>query len=136
MPIRNIHRTVGTILGSELTRRSRRRGLPDGTISAQIQRHRPARASARSCRAGITLTLEGDANDYIGKGLSGGRIIVFPPKVSRFVAEDNVLIGNVALYGATGGRAFFRGRAGERFACAIAASRPSSKGRATIAVNT
>ncbi len=61
------------------------------------------------------MTLEGDANDYIGKGLSGGKIIVFPPKTARFVAEENILIGNVALYGATSGRAFFRGRAGERF---------------------
>ena len=76
---------------------------------------RPARASARSCPRGITLTLEGDANDYVGKGLSGGKIIVYPPKVATFVPEDNILIGNVALYGATGGRAFFRGRAGERF---------------------
>ena len=64
---------------------------------------------------GITLTLEGDANDYVGKGLSGGKIIVYPPRTATFVAEDNILIGNVALYGATSGRAFFRGRAGERF---------------------
>src|SRR5262249_53975827 len=64
---------------------------------------------------GITLTLEGDSNDYVGKGLSGGKIIIFPPRASRFVAEDNILIGNVALYGATGGQAFVRGRAGERF---------------------
>ena len=63
----------------------------------------------------MTLTLEGDANDYIGKGLSGGKIVVYPPRTSRFAAEDNTLIGNVALYGATSGRAFFRGRAGERF---------------------
>ena len=61
------------------------------------------------------MTLEGDANDYIGKGLSGGKIIVYPPRTARFVAEDNILIGNVALYGATSGQAFFRGRAGERF---------------------
>ena len=64
---------------------------------------------------GITLTLEGDSNDYVGKGLSGGKIVVYPPRSSTFVPEDNVLIGNVALYGATSGRAFFRGRAGERF---------------------
>jgi glutamate synthase (NADPH) large chain len=64
---------------------------------------------------GITLTLEGDANDYTGKGLSGGKIIVYPPKTATFVAEENILIGNVALYGATSGRAFFRGKAGERF---------------------
>jgi glutamate synthase (NADPH) large chain len=113
--IRNIHRTVGTILGSELTRRYGGDGLPDGTISLKFNGTAGQSFGAFLPR-GMTLTLEGDANDYIGKGLSGGRIIVFPPKSSRFVAEDNVLIGNVALYGATGGRAFFRGRAGERFA--------------------
>jgi glutamate synthase (NADPH) large chain len=113
--IRNIHRTVGTILGSELTRRHGGDGLPDGTIQVKFDGTAGQSFGAFLPR-GITLTLEGDANDYIGKGLSGGRIIVFPPKRSRFVAEDNVLIGNVALYGGTGGRAFFRGRAGERFA--------------------
>ena len=113
--IRNIHRTVGTILGSELTRRYGGDGLPDGTISLKFNGSAGQSFGAFLPR-GITLTLEGDANDYIGKGLSGGRIIVFPPRCSRFVAEDNVLIGNVALYGGTGGRAFFRGRAGERFA--------------------
>jgi glutamate synthase (ferredoxin) len=113
--IRNIHRTVGTILGSELTRRHGGEGLPDGTIQLKFDGTAGQSFGAFLPR-GITLTLEGDANDYIGKGLSGGRIIVFPNKRSRFVAEDNVLIGNVALYGATGGRAFFRGRAGERFA--------------------
>ncbi len=113
--IRNIHRTVGTILGSELTRRHGGDGLPDGTISLKFNGTAGQSFGAFLPR-GITLTLEGDANDYTGKGLSGGRIIVFPPKSSRFVPEDNVLIGNVALYGATAGRAFFRGRAGERFA--------------------
>ena len=114
LPIRNINRTVGTILGSELTRRHGGAGLPDDTI--QLKFHGSAGQSFGAfLPRGITLTLEGDANDYVGKGLSGGKIIVFPPKVSRFVAEDNILIGNVALYGATGGRAFFRGRAGERF---------------------
>ena len=114
-PIRNIHRTVGTILGSELTRRHGGEGLPDGTISLKFNGTAGQSFGAFLPR-GITLTLEGDANDYIGKGLSGGRIIVYPPKCSRFVPEKNVLIGNVALYGGTGGRAFFRGRAGERFA--------------------
>jgi glutamate synthase (NADPH) large chain len=114
-PIRNIHRTVGTILGSELTRRFGGDGLPDGTISLKFNGTAGQSFGAFLPR-GITLTLEGDANDYIGKGLSGGRIIVYPPKCSRFVAEQNVLIGNVALYGGTLGRAFFRGRAGERFA--------------------
>jgi glutamate synthase (ferredoxin) len=114
LPIRNINRTVGTILGSELSRRYGREGLPDDTI--QLKFHGSAGQSFGAfLPRGITLTLEGDSNDYVGKGLSGGKIIVYPPKVSRFVPEDNILIGNVALYGATGGRAFFRGRAGERF---------------------
>jgi glutamate synthase (ferredoxin) len=113
-PIRNVHRTVGTILGSEITRRYGAAGLPDNTIQIKFQGSAGQSFGAFIPR-GITLTLEGDANDYIGKGLSGGKIIAFPPKTARFVAEDNILIGNVALYGATSGQAFFRGRAGERF---------------------
>ena len=112
--IRNINRTVGTILGSELTRRYGGAGLPDDTIQLRFNGSAGQSFGAFLPR-GITMTLEGDSNDYVGKGLSGGKIIVFPPRTSRFVAEDNVLIGNVALYGATGGQAFFRGRAGERF---------------------
>jgi glutamate synthase (NADPH/NADH) large chain len=114
-PIRNVNRTVGTILGSELTRKYGGAGLPDDTI--KIRFHGSAGQSLGAfVPRGITLTLEGDANDYVGKGLSGGKIIIYPPRVATFVAEDNVLIGNVVLYGATAGRAFFRGRAGERFA--------------------
>jgi glutamate synthase (NADPH/NADH) large chain len=114
MPIRNVNRTVGTILGSELTRKHGAAGLPDDTIKIRFTGSAGQSFGAFVPR-GMTLTLEGDANDYVGKGLSGGKLIVFPPKTSTFVPEDNVLIGNVALYGATGGRAFFRGRAGERF---------------------
>ena len=114
LPIRNINRTVGTILGSELTRRHGGQGLPDDTIQLAFTGTAGQSFGAFLPR-GITMTLEGDANDYIGKGLSGGKIIVFPSKTARFVAEENILIGNVALYGATSGRAFFRGRAGERF---------------------
>jgi len=114
LPIRNINRTVGTILGSELTRRHGAAGLADDTIRLKFNGSAGQSFGAFVPR-GITLTLEGDSNDYIGKGLSGGKIIVFPPRTSRFAAEDNTLIGNVALYGATSGRAFFRGRAGERF---------------------
>jgi glutamate synthase (ferredoxin) len=114
-PIRNTDRTTGTILGSELTRRFGGDGLPDDTIRIHFNGSAGQSFGAFLPR-GISLTLEGDANDYVGKGLSGGKIIVFPPRQSTFVAEDNILIGNVALYGATGGRAFFRGRAGERFA--------------------
>jgi glutamate synthase (NADPH/NADH) large chain len=114
LPIRNINRTVGTILGSELTRRHGSAGLPDGTIQLKF-----AGSAGQSFGAflprGITMTIEGDSNDYVGKGLSGGKIIIFPPRTARFVPEENVLIGNVALYGATAGQAFFRGRAGERF---------------------
>jgi glutamate synthase (ferredoxin) len=114
LPIRNVNRTVGTIVGSELTRKYGAPGLPDDTI-----RFKFSGSAGQSFGAfipkGMTLSLEGDANDYVGKGLSGGKIIVYPPKSSTFAAEDNVVIGNVALYGATSGRAFFRGRAGERF---------------------
>jgi glutamate synthase (ferredoxin) len=114
MPIRNVNRTVGTILGSELTRKYGAAGLPDDTIKLKFTGSAGQSFGAFVPR-GMTLTLEGDANDYVGKGLSGGKLIIFPPKNSPFVAEQNVLIGNVALYGATSGRAFFRGRAGERF---------------------
>jgi glutamate synthase (ferredoxin) len=114
LPIRNVNRTVGTILGSELTRRYGGSGLPDDTIRLRFSGSAGQSFGAFVPR-GITLTLEGEANDYIGKGLSGGKIVVFPDHAAPFVAEDNILIGNVALYGATGGRAFFRGRAGERF---------------------
>ena len=85
------------------------------TRSRFISKVRPDKVSARSCRAGMTWTLEGDANDYVGKGLSGGKIILYPPEGSTFVAEENIIIGNVALYGATGGEAYIRGMAGERF---------------------
>ncbi|MES4791787.1 MAG: glutamate synthase large subunit, partial [Chloroflexota bacterium] len=113
-PIRNVNRTVGTMLGSELTRRYGQTGLPDDTID--ITFHGSAGQSFGAfLPAGITLRLEGDANDYIGKGLSGGKIIVYPPKDASFVPEENIVIGNVALYGATSGAAFFRGVAGERF---------------------
>jgi glutamate synthase (ferredoxin) len=115
LPIHNTNRTVGTIIGSELTRRYGVNGLPDDTID--IQFHGSAGQSFGAfVPAGMTLRLEGDANDYIGKGLSGGKIVVYPPKSATFVPEENIVIGNVALYGATSGAAFFRGVAGERFA--------------------
>jgi len=114
LPIRNVNRTVGTILGSELTRRHGGAGLGDDTIKLHFTGSAGQSFGAFVPR-GITLTLEGDSNDYVGKGLSGGKIIVYPPRAATFIPEENVLIGNVALYGATSGRAFFRGRAGERF---------------------
>ena len=115
MPIRNTDRTTGTMLGYEVTRRFGGGGLPDDTIRVNF-----AGAAGQSFGAfiprGITLTLEGEANDFVGKGLSGGQLIVRPPADAGFAAEDNVIIGNVALYGATGGCAFISGLAGERFA--------------------
>jgi glutamate synthase (ferredoxin) len=113
-PIRNVNRTAATILGSELTRRHGGAGLPEDTIKLKFTGSAGQSFGAFVPR-GITLTLEGDSNDYVGKGLSGGKIIVYPSRNSLFIPEKNVLIGNVALYGATGGRAFFRGQAGERF---------------------
>jgi glutamate synthase (ferredoxin) len=114
VPIHNVNRVVGTIVGSELTRRFGPDGLPDDTISLHFQGSAGQSFGAFIPR-GMTLTLEGDSNDYVGKGLSGGKIVVYPHKSSTFVAEDNVIIGNVAFYGATGGEAYVRGAAGERF---------------------
>ena len=115
LPIQNVHRVVGTMTGSEITRRYGPEGLPDGTIELTFQGSAGQSFGAFIPR-GITLILEGDANDYVGKGLSGGRIIVYPPAGSTFVPEENIIIGNVALYGATAGEMFIRGMAGERFA--------------------
>src|SRR5450631_659593 len=115
IPIRNVNRVVGTITGSEITRKYGPEGLPDDTIKLKFTGSAGQSFGAFLPR-GMTLTLEGDANDYVGKGLSGGRIIVYPSKQATFAAEENIIIGNVALYGATAGEAFFRGVAGERFA--------------------
>ncbi len=114
LPIRNVNRVVATIVGSEVTRRYGAAGLPDDTIKLHFQGSAGQSFGAFVPR-GITLTLEGDSNDYIGKGLSGGKIIVYPPQGSTFVASENVIVGNVAFYGATGGEAYIRGMAGERF---------------------
>jgi glutamate synthase (ferredoxin) len=115
LPIRNVNRTVGTMLGFEVTRRYGGEGLPDDTIRLHFTGSAGQSFGAFVPR-GITLTLEGDSNDYIGKGLSGGKMIVYPPRQSTFAAEENIIVGNVALYGATSGEAYFRGVAGERFA--------------------
>jgi glutamate synthase (ferredoxin) len=114
LPIRNTNRVVGTLLGSEVTRRYGPEGLPDDTISLHF-RGSAGQSFGAFIPRGMTLTLEGDANDYIGKGLSGGKIIVRPPRNATFVPEENIIIGNVAFYGATGGEAYLRGVAGERF---------------------
>jgi len=115
LPIRNVHRSVGTMLSGEIARRHGSSGLPDDTIRVQLDGSAGQSLGAFLAK-GVTLTLEGDANDYVGKGLSGGRLIVYPPRRSNFAPEKNILIGNVALYGATSGEAFFNGVAGERFA--------------------
>ncbi|WP_426573018.1 glutamate synthase large subunit [Aquihabitans sp. McL0605] len=115
-PIRNVNRTVGTMLGHEVTKRHGGAGLPDDTIDITL-RGAAGQSIGAFLPKGITLRLFGDANDYAGKGLSGGRLIVRPSPDAHpgFSAEDNIIAGNVLLYGATGGEAFFRGRAGERF---------------------
>ena len=114
MPIKNINRTVGTMLGSRLTKKWGGAGLKDDTITVHFKGSCGQSFGAFVPR-GITFEVEGDANDYFGKGLSGGKLAVFPPKASDFKAEGNIIIGNVACYGATGGEVFIRGRAGERF---------------------
>jgi glutamate synthase (NADPH/NADH) large chain len=114
-PIRNVNRTVGAMLSGEIAHRYGSNGLPDDTIRIHFKGS-AGQSFGAFLANGITLTLEGEANDYVGKGLSGGRVIVYPPKDSRFPAEENILIGNVVLYGATTGEAFFNGMAGERFA--------------------
>jgi glutamate synthase (NADPH/NADH) large chain len=114
LPIRNVDRVVGTILGAEITKRYGAKGLPEDTIDLKF-----VGSAGQSFGAflpkGVTLTIEGDSNDHIGKGLSGGKIIVYPPANSTFKPEDNIIIGNVGFYGATSGEAYICGMAGERF---------------------
>jgi glutamate synthase (NADPH) large chain len=113
--IRNVHRTVGGMLGGEIARKYGSAGLPDGTIHFQFEGS-AGQSFGAFVPNGVTLELEGDANDYLGKGLSGGRIVAYPPKTSSFLPEESILVGNVVLYGATSGEAFLNGIAGERFA--------------------
>ena len=113
--IRNIDRTVGTIVSNEITKIYKEAGLPDDTIHFKFTGTAGQSFAAFNTK-GVTLELEGDANDYFGKGLSGAQLIVYPDKHANFIAEQNILIGNVALYGATSGTAYIRGKAGERFA--------------------
>jgi glutamate synthase domain-containing protein 2/glutamate synthase domain-containing protein 1/glutamate synthase domain-containing protein 3 len=115
MPVRNVHRTVSTMLSHEVVKRHGPAGLPDGTIRIHFEGS-AGQSFGAFLAHGIDLTLVGDANDGVGKGLSGGRIAVRPEDVDGYVAENNVIVGNVALYGATSGEVFLRGQAGERFA--------------------
>jgi glutamate synthase (ferredoxin) len=116
LPIRNINRTVGTRLGSEVTRRYGAAGLPEDTIQVHFQGS-AGQSFAAFVPSGITFLLEGDANDYVGKGLSGGKLLIRPAQEAVFTTayRDNVIVGNVAFYGATSGEAYIRGMAGERF---------------------
>ena len=115
MPIRNANRTVGAMLSGEVAKRYGEDGLPYDTIQA-VFKGSAGQSFAAFLAKGISFTLEGDSNDYFGKGVSGGRLVVVPPERSLFVPEENIIVGNVALYGATGGEVFIRGLAGERFA--------------------
>ncbi len=114
LPLRNTNRVVGTILGSEVTRRFGPEGLPEDTIHFHFQGS-AGQTFGGFVPKGVTLELEGDANDYFGKGLSGGKIMLYPPEGSTFAPEENIIVGNVAFYGATNGEAYIRGMAGERF---------------------
>jgi glutamate synthase domain-containing protein 3 len=114
LPIRNVNRTVCTMLSAAISRTYGVDGLPPDTINIKF-----AGSAGQSFGAflaeGVSVTLEGDANDYFAKGMSGGRIVVYPPRSARFAAEENIIVGNVSLYGGTGGEVFLRGMAGERF---------------------
>jgi len=114
LPIRNVNRVAGTITGSELTRQRGAAGLPEDTIQITFQGS-AGQSFGAFMPKGMSFTLEGDANDYFGKGLSGGKLILYPPAASTFAPEKNMIVGNVALYGATQGEVFIRGMAGERF---------------------
>jgi glutamate synthase domain-containing protein 2/glutamate synthase domain-containing protein 1/glutamate synthase domain-containing protein 3 len=113
--VRNVNRTVGGILSGEIARRFGAEGLPDGTIEIALTGS-AGQSFGAWLAPGVTLSLRGETNDYTGKGMSGGTIVVRPPEAALYRAEDNMIVGNTVLYGATAGRAFFRGLAGERFA--------------------
>jgi glutamate synthase (NADPH/NADH) large chain len=115
LPIRNIHRTVGAMLSGEITRRHGSTGLPPDAIQFHFE-GTAGQSFGAFCVNGLSLTLEGESNDYLGKGMSGGKIVVFPPKGSLFKPEETIIVGNTLLYGATGGEVFIYGLAGERFA--------------------
>ncbi len=112
--IKNTDRTTGTILSNEITKKYKATGLPDDTIHFKFTGTAGQSFAAFNTK-GVTLELEGDANDYFGKGLSGAKLIIYPSKNAGFIPEENIIIGNVAFYGATSGEAYIRGKAGERF---------------------
>src|SRR5690606_35970042 len=114
LPVVNINRVIGTMLSHEIASKWGPQGLPADTVHIKLNGSAGQSLGALLAH-GVTLEVEGDANDVVRKGLPGGRIIVYPPKVSSFAAEENILVGNVIMYGATSGEAFFRGIAAERF---------------------
>jgi glutamate synthase (NADPH/NADH) large chain len=114
-PVKNVNRTVGAMLSGEVAKRFGHAGLPGDTIHVKLNGTAGQSFGAFLAR-GVTLELEGEGNDYVGKGISGGRVIIYPPKVSKIVAEDNIIVGNTVLYGAIEGECYFRGVGGERFA--------------------
>ena len=115
LPIHNPNRTVGAMLSGEISKRYGEDGLPENTVQIRFKGSAGQSFGAFLAK-GVSITLEGDSNDYFGKGLSGGRIVAYPPEGSTFVPDENIIVGNVSLYGATGGKVFIRGIAGERFA--------------------
>ena len=113
--MRNINRTVGAMLSGQIARRYGHQGLPNDTIHVSMKGN-AGQSFGAWLACGVTFELEGDANDYVGKGLSGGRLVIYPPKKSPFKPNENIIIGNTVLYGAIAGQCYFRGVAGERFA--------------------
>ena len=113
--VKNVDRVIGTIIGSKVTEKYGKQGLPDDTIQIDLKGSAGQSMGAFLPR-GMTISLEGDANDYTGKGISGGKLAIFPPKESTYVAENSIIVGNTSFYGATSGEAYIRGIAGERFA--------------------
>ena len=136
IPVRNVNRAVGGILSGEIARRRGARGLPEGTIEISFSGS-AGQSFAAWLAPGVTFSLRGETNDYTGKGLSGGIVSVRPPESALFRAEENMIVGNTVLYGATAGRAFFRGLAGERFAVRNSGARtPWSRASAITAAST
>ena len=135
IPVRNVNRTVGGILSGEIARRHGAAGLDEGTIEIAFSGSAGQSFAAWLAR-GVVFSLRGETNDYAGKGLSGGVVSVRPPEKHRFRAEENMIVGNTVLYGATAGRAFFRGLAGERFAVRNSGPAPWSRASATTAAST
>jgi glutamate synthase (NADH) large subunit (EC 1.4.1.14) len=134
-PIRNINRTFGAMLSGEVAKRYGHKGLPEDTIAINVK-GTAGQSFGAFLAQGISIELEGEGNDYVGKGMSGGRIAIYQPKDCPITPAENIIVGNTVLYGAVSGECYFSGVAGERFACAIRALSRLSKAWATMAANT